>query len=281
SSRHGRRRQARREQVSGQGTRRAEHRADRQARSSVEACSQHHRHQGNHRPHRGPRGGKMTQHLNRGRGFIFVALAAAAPTLLGAEATKTMTPVALDRSAIPTASKTPELHVPSWSKLTLANGAQLIVSERHGLPLVYVSVNLIGGAAQFDPADKPGLGGFVSSMMLEGTKSRTGDQLSEAMQSLGSNVSVFIQPETGSIGVFVMKDKLEPMLAILEDVLVNPSFPDSALERLRGRTLINLQQAKDRTASIAGVVFPKVLYTTEQPYGRTMTEQSAKSITRA
>jgi zinc protease len=206
------------------------------------------------------------------------ALSAAALSPVVAQATKS---VALDRAAIPAAGKTPELHVPSWSKLSLANGARLIVSERHGLPLVYVSVNLIGGAAQFEPADKPGLATFVSTMMLEGTKTRTGDQLSEAMQNLGSNVNVFIQPETGSIGVFVMKDKLEPMLAILEDVLVNPAFPDAALERLRGRTLINLQQAKDRTSSVAGVVFPKVLYTTEQPYGRAMTEASAKSITRA
>ena len=50
---------------------------------------------------------------------------------------------------------------------------------------------------------------------------------------------------------------------------------------MRGRTLINLQQSKDRTASIAAVVFPKLLYTTEEPYGRSMTEQSAKAITRA
>jgi predicted Zn-dependent peptidase len=209
---------------------------------------------------------------------LVVALASALPAVGAAQATKV---ASLDRAAVPIAGQTPELHVPSWSKQSLANGAQLVVSERHGLPLVYVSVNLIGGAAQFEPADKPGLATFVSSMMLEGTTTRTGDQLSEAMQNLGSSVNVFVQPETGAISVFVMKDKLEPMLAILEDILVNPSFPEPALERLRGRTLINLQQAKDRTSSVASVVFPKLLYTTEEPYGRSMTEQSAKAITRA
>jgi predicted Zn-dependent peptidase len=209
---------------------------------------------------------------------VSLALVAAPPAFAGAQGTKA---VSLDRSAIPTAGPTPELHVPSWSKLSLANGARLIVSERHGLPLVYVSVNFVGGAAQFEPADKTGLANFVSSMMLEGTTTRTGDQLSAAMQNLGSNVSVFIGPENGSMGVFVMKDKLEPMLAILEDVLVNPSFPEAALERLRGRTLISLQQQRDRTAGIAAVVFPKVLYTTDEPYGRSMTEASAKAITRA
>ena len=187
---------------------------------------------------------------------------------------------ALDRSAVPTAGKTPELHVPTWTKLTLTNGAQLIVSERHGLPLVSMNVAFVGGANQFEPAGKTGLGTFMGSMLLEGTTTRTGDQLAEAMQSLGSNINASVGAESGSMSLFVMRDKFEPMLALFEDVLVNPSFPQAALDRLRARTVVNLQQAKDRTGSIASVVFPKMLYTTDQPYGRSMTEQSVKAITR-
>jgi predicted Zn-dependent peptidase len=43
---------------------------------------------------------------------------------------------------------------------------------------------------------------------------------------------------------------------------------------------VALSQAKDRTTSIAGVVFPKVLYTEAHPYGRSATESSIKAITR-
>ena len=187
---------------------------------------------------------------------------------------------AFDRSEPPAAGPTPELHVPSWTKLTLSNGAELIVSERHELPLVSMNVTFIGGADQVDPANKPGVGEFVSSMLVEGTTTRTGDQLAEAMQSLGSSIRASVSGETGTIGFFVMRDKFQPMLSLLEDVLVNPSFPQAALDRLRARTLISLRQAKDRTGSIANVVFPKVLYTTSQPYGRSLTEASAQAITR-
>ncbi|HEX3867495.1 MAG TPA: pitrilysin family protein [Gemmatimonadaceae bacterium] len=190
------------------------------------------------------------------------------------------TPSTLDRSVAPPAGAAPALHVPSWTKTSLANGARLVVVERHSLPLVFVNVNFIGGANQYEPADKTGLASFVGSMMLEGTTSKTGDQLSEAMQSLGSSINGNIGGETGSFGFAVVKDKLFPMLALLEDVVVNPSFPADALERLRGRTLINLQQSKDRTGSIAAVVFPKVLYTADEPYGRSMTEQSVRAIAR-
>ena len=63
-------------------------------------------------------------------------------------------------------------------------------------------------------------------------------------------------------------------------MLQHPTFPDSALERLRARTLVSLQQAKDRGPSIAGNVFPKVLYSSAHPYGRSLTEETAKAITR-
>ncbi|HEV8169635.1 MAG TPA: hypothetical protein VGP59_09810, partial [Pyrinomonadaceae bacterium] len=42
----------------------------------------------------------------------------------------------LDRTKVPAAGPTPVLHVPTWTKAQLSNGATLIVSERHNLPLV-------------------------------------------------------------------------------------------------------------------------------------------------
>lgn len=207
-----------------------------------------------------------------------IALAVFVPAAAFAQTKAPQQP--LDRTAIPTAGAAPQLHVPTWTKLSLANGAQLIVSERHGLPLVSVNVSFIGGANQFEPADKTGLGGFVGSMMLEGTATRTGDQLAEAMQNLGANIGVGIGAESGQMSFFALREKLEPMLTIFEDVLVNPSFPQAALDRLRARTLVNLRQAKDRTGAIANVVFPKLLYTTDQPYGRSTTEKSVNAITR-
>jgi predicted Zn-dependent peptidase len=64
------------------------------------------------------------------------------------------------------------------------------------------------------------------------------------------------------------------------DMMVNSTFPADALERLRAQRLVALSQAKDRTGAIAGVVFPRVLYSEAHPYGRSATESSIKAITR-
>jgi predicted Zn-dependent peptidase len=117
-------------------------------------------------------------------------------------------------------------------------------------------------------------------MLSEGTATRSGEQLADAQQLLGTSIGAGIGNESGSIGFTALKDKLEPALALLADMLVNPAFPAEALERLRGRTLVSLQQQKDQPNAIASNVFSKVLYGDAHPYGRVTTEQSVRAITR-
>jgi predicted Zn-dependent peptidase len=185
-----------------------------------------------------------------------------------------------DRSAIPAPGKAPELHVPSWTAMKLADGAQLVVSPRHNLPLVSFTINFVGGADQYEPASKPGVAEFTGAMLSEGTTTRSGDDISNALQLLGTGVRVGVGGENGAISFLSTSDKAERVLQIVEDMLVNPSFPNDAIERYRARRLVALTQAKDRTSMIAARVFPKVLYTEAHPYGRSITEASAKAITR-
>src|ERR1044072_3748830 len=94
----------------------------------------------------------------------------------------------LDRAKVPPPGPTPVLRVPTWTKTQLANGATLIVSERHNLPLVSFTITFVGGSNQFEPAGKRGLGALTASMLSEGTTTKTGDQLSDALQLLGTSV---------------------------------------------------------------------------------------------
>lgn len=82
----------------------------------------------------------------------------------------------LDRTKTPAPGPNPALRVPTWTKTQLANGATLIVSERRGLPLVSFSITFVGGSNQFEPAAKRGVGAMTTSMLTEGTNTKTGDQ---------------------------------------------------------------------------------------------------------
>ena len=186
----------------------------------------------------------------------------------------------LDRTKVPPPGKTPVLHVPSWTKTQLANGATLIVSERHSLPLVSFAITFVGGANQFEPAERRGVASMTASMLAEGTKTRTGDQLSDALQLLGTNVNAGVGAEEGAISFVSTTKNFDAVLAILSDMMLNSVFPAEALDRLRARTLVNLTQAKDQPVIVGAQVFAKVLYGSAHPYGQRTTETSVKAITR-
>ena len=186
----------------------------------------------------------------------------------------------LDRTKIPTPGPTPVLRVPTWTKAQLANGATLIVSESHNLPLVSFTITFVGGSNQFETVGKRGLASMTTSMMTEGTTTKTGDQLSDAMQLLGTNINGFIGGEEGSVSFVSTTKNFEPTLALLADMMLNSTFPADALERLRARTLVNLTQAKDQPVTIGSQVFSKILYSEAHPYGQRTTDASVKAITR-
>jgi zinc protease len=186
----------------------------------------------------------------------------------------------LDRKKIPPPGKTPELRVPAWTRGTLANGADLIVAEKHDLPLISFSITFLGGADQFEAAGKQAVGSLTAALLSEGTTTRDAESLSNALQLLGTSVNASVAGESGTISFRSTTDKFPATLAILADMLVNPTFPAAGLERLRGQRLVQLTQARAQPGAIASRVFPRVVYGNDHPYGRIVTEESLKAITR-
>ena len=187
---------------------------------------------------------------------------------------------ALDRAVPPAPSAAPAVRVPTWTRNRLPNGAELVVIEKHDLPLVSFTINFVGGSYNFEPSEKLGVASFTSQMLSEGTTTKTGEQLADAQQLLGTQIGTFVSGESGSIGFTSLADKFEPALALLADMLEHPSFPADALERLRGRTLVALAQQKDQPNAIASNVFSRVNYGAAHPYGRVVTEATVRNVTR-
>ncbi|HEX5069457.1 MAG TPA: pitrilysin family protein [Vicinamibacterales bacterium] len=214
----------------------------------------------------------------RGQRQRAVGLGVAALFLIGASAGARQ---ALDRTKIPPAGPTPVLHVPAWTRSTLSNGAELIVSERPGLPIVQFGMTFLGGANQYEPANRRGMAGLTAAMMSEGTKTRDADALANALLLLGSEGTNFgIGGESGSAGFLSTASRFKATLDILVDKLLNSTFPAEALERLRAQRLVTFNQNKAQPGWIAGRVFPRVLYGADHPYGQYVTEESLKAITR-
>ena len=187
---------------------------------------------------------------------------------------------AFDRKQIPKPGPTPQLQVPKWTTSKLANGATLIVSERHDLPLVSFSMTFLGGTNQFETPAKVGVAAFTTAMLREGTASRSGEKLSLDLQLLGTNVGAGIGGESGTVSFLSTTDKFAPTLEILADMLLNSTFPGPALERLRAQRLVQLAQANAQPGVIGNRVFSRVLYGKDHPFAFDANEASIKAVTR-
>ena len=185
-----------------------------------------------------------------------------------------------DRKQIPKPGPTPELRVPTWTTAKLSNGATLIVSERHDLPLVSFSMTFLGGTNQFETAGKVGVAGFTTSMLREGTATRTGEKLSLDLQLLGTNVGFGLGGESGSVSFLSTADKFAPTLEIMADMLLNSTFPAASLERLRQQRLVQLAQANANPSFIGNRVFSRVLYGKDHPFAFSANEATIKAVTR-
>lgn len=219
----------------------------------------------------------MRRHLSLACALLFT-ITAAAP--IATQGTRPAAGTQLDRKTPPTPGKVPELRIPKWTTTKLANGAQLIVSERHDLPLVSFAINFIGGANQFEKPDKLGTAAFTTQMMREGTKTRNAEQLALALQLLGTNVGIGVGDESGSISFQSTTEKLGPTLELMTDMLLNPTFPADALERLRTQRLAALAQQNSQPGFIANRVFSRVLYGTAHPFGYVPNAETIKAVTR-
>src|SRR5215211_79488 len=103
------------------------------------------------------------------------ALAFAAALVIGLANIAAIAQQTIDRTVVPPPGPTPVLNVPTWTKTQLANGATLIVSERHSLPLVSFSITFEGGGNQYEPVGKRGVASLTTPRLTEGRNTKNED----------------------------------------------------------------------------------------------------------
>ena len=93
------------------------------------------------------------------------------------------TPSAFDRTIMPVDGPDPEVTLPVVWDGELANGMKVYGIEHNELPLVQFTVVLRGGHF-LDPMEKAGAASMVAELMMQGTKTRTPQELEEAIEML-------------------------------------------------------------------------------------------------
>jgi len=188
-----------------------------------------------------------------------------------------------DRKALPAVGAAPEAKFPAVERATLGNGLEIVLAERHSVPVVNLSLLVDAGYA----ADQGGILGTASlamAMLDEGTAKRTSLQISEELALLGAELRAGSDLDSSFVSLSTLKDKLDPALDIYADVILNPSFPEADFERLQKIQIAQIAQEKDSPTYMALRVLPKLIYGAGHPYSVPFTgsgtEASVAKLTR-
>jgi zinc protease len=175
--------------------------------------------------------------------------------------------VALDRSKEPALGADRAFRAPEVKSAKLENGMEIFVVERPDLPKVAVGVATKTGAVS-DPPGKAGVAHLTVQTIDMGTNTRKALQIEDALGDLGTSLFGQAGRESSQVGVEVLKRNLAPAFAVLADVVRNPTFPQSEIDREKKRHLDSLSQQSKNANAVAGRVRSMLAFGPEHPYGR-------------
>jgi len=167
---------------------------------------------------------------------------------------------------------------PPFAESLLPNGMKLLVVESHAQPVLSVSLSFPAGDVT-DPAGKEGLATIAAQILTKGAGSRTGDQISAAIEGVGGSLSASSGDDFFTVGFDVLRDHADLAFGLLADVVRRPTFPAEELELARTQAISGLRYDLSQPSAIASRTFAHEIYGTN-PYGRHATEASYGAITR-
>ena len=173
-----------------------------------------------------------------------------------------------------------EVKFPPYEVRTLANGMQVIAVLHSEQPIVSIRLLVRSGSLQ-DPAGKSGTAFLLSSLLDQGTTSRSAQQIADQIDFIGGALGTGSNPDWTAANVIVMKDSFTFGMDLLADIVRNPAFSPEEIDRQKQQIMSALQVNLGDPDFVANVLFDRLVYGFH-PYGLpdSGTPQTLASITR-
>lgn len=208
-------------------------------------------------------------------------LAAAAGLLLPAAAQKAG-PVAPPPFMLrpPAVGPVPTYTPPASVRDQLPNGLRIVVVRDARFPLVTAELAVRGGSSLLTPAEA-GLAEAEAKLLTAGTPTLNARQIAYAADSLGGSISGSADKDFLTVHASSLATNAERMFALLADVALRPTFPESEVALRKANMEQELRLERSEPDFLARVQFYQLLYG-DNPYAITApTEASIAAISRA
>jgi zinc protease len=166
--------------------------------------------------------------------------------------------------------------VPPVKEKRLANGLRVVVVEKRSSPLVTAQLLVMGGA-RYEELAKAGLADTTADMLTKGTKTRTATQIAESIEFLGGSINTSTGWNASNVTANFTSDKIDKAMAIMADVVLNPSFKQDEIDLVKSQALDGLTYNLKQPGFLANYVASRYSFDEHPVDG---TPDSIKGLTR-
>lgn len=181
----------------------------------------------------------------------------------------------LDRTILPRFQDIEPIHFPWPDQYMLGNNMPLYVLNIGSQPIVELELIFKSGSCY---EMQPGAAYFTAGMLLEGTKHKDTQAIAQIIDYYGATISTHVQKDFSIITLSALTKYLKPLLDLLLEVLLTPSFPEKSLQLLKNIKIQAIQMADKKNNRIAYKQFCSALFTETHPYGRQLTLKDVHAI---
>jgi zinc protease len=158
-----------------------------------------------------------------------------------------------------------EIKFPPYEIQTLPNGLKVVVVLHHEQPAVTMRL-LVRAGTSSDPREKLGLAHLAASLLDQGTKTMSAEQMNDAVDFIGGSMGAGAGTDLTFVNMVVMKDSFDAGLRMLSDMARQPAFDPGEIERQRQQMLSGQKVSAEDPGYIANSVFDRLVYGFH-PYG--------------
>ena len=152
--------------------------------------------------------------------------------------------------------------------------------EEHSIPFTALELRFRGGTS-LDAEGKRGAVNLMTGLLEEGAGELDSRAFSKARDALAASFSYDVSDDTLTVSAKFLTENRDEALALLRSTLVEPSFNDAAIERVRRQVISGIRSQEKDPSDIASAAFDKRIYGAH-PYGSDSsgTVESVTALTR-
>ncbi|KYG76869.1 MULTISPECIES: M16 family metallopeptidase [Roseivirga] len=180
----------------------------------------------------------------------------------------------LDRTQAPPIRQVSNITLPEIEDYDLGQGGKLYLHRESNTNAFKVEILTKAGNISAKNAASVQL---TLKMLAEGTKKRTGHQLSEQIDSLGSFLEISPSFDHSSVAIYGLKKHFKENLSLLSEMLYTPEFNQKSLKLLKEREINKLQMNLEKGSYLSSTNLRKTLFN-GHPYGYILSIEDLESV---